>query len=99
MSIIESSFIETNEKYREGVALDEYNGSFSLTLCQRGNDEKIYPRWAKLQVGKDKLAEKATPVKIGLGDKDKAVDAMTFMIAVLNGTAVSSHPEDGSIPF
>jgi hypothetical protein len=62
-----------------GVRLTEYNGKYSIAAL-RVNNDKNYPVWAKYRKSKDAYQEKDWPVKIVLGDKEKAVAVLKTMI-------------------
>ena len=96
---------ETSEKY--AVELEEYQGKWSLSDCYKGNDGVIRKSWAVKQLGKDKMADKATPVKVFLGSPDQAaavclavLKAITGKVYVVEGTA-PAQSDDGTqdIPF
>jgi len=71
MPIDESTYIETNEQYHVGLAIDEYNGTISIASV-RQYDGKCYQRWCKPQIGKDKFSDKALPMKITIGNAEQA---------------------------
>lgn len=76
--------IKTGEKY--GIELEEYKGSYSLSALSVGSDGVMRKEWGKRQTGRDQFAEKATPVKVRLGDKSSAVMALTKILNSLDET-------------
>lgn len=81
----------TGEK--DGVAVEEYNGKWSLVAMYNG-----YKQWAKYKIGKEKYGEKDFPVKVTLGNKDKAIEILTAILAEIRGDG--SQPEDPEdVPF
>jgi len=95
--IIEGSYIETNEQYKTGIAIEEYNGVYGIVACQEGKDGKIYSRWGFPEKNKEPSA-KAIPWKITLGDGEEAVKRLTMLRAVLLGGDPSGDM-DAELPF
>jgi hypothetical protein len=56
-----------DSQYDDGVALNEYNGKWSLALA-RDDDGITRLKWGRIQTGKDKYADKAMPWKVELGE-------------------------------
>ncbi|HHT9146875.1 MAG TPA: hypothetical protein ACFYD4_14570 [Candidatus Wunengus sp. YC61] len=78
-----------------GVTLDEYKGSYSLRQDREYNG-KWYWVMCKLVFGKEeKLAEKASPIKIPLGDKKKAREVLEAML----GQLCDDKRDDSDNPF
>ena len=82
--MIEGTYVEVNEQYHSGAALDEYQGTIKICSAQIGKDGNCYMRWAFPQVADRKPGEKALPVAIGLGDKDNAIKILNGFIAALS---------------
>lgn len=81
MGISAEVFIKTSEKYGSGVAIDEYQGEFSVVAAREGQDGEVYLRWVYPQLGKDrKPAEKAIPQKITLGNKQQAIQRLEQLL-------------------
>jgi hypothetical protein len=76
--------IMTGDKY--GIELEEYKGQYSLAATYTGQDGVTRKEWAKRQTGRDQFAEKATPVKVRLGDRSSAVMALTKILNSLDET-------------
>jgi hypothetical protein len=68
----------TGEK--DGIAVEEYNGKWSLVAMYNG-----YKQWAKYKIGRDAYKEKDLPVKVTLGNRDKAIEVLTAILAVIRG--------------
>lgn len=106
--MIESTYVETNEKYHRGLALDDYNGVWSIVGANKGADGKTYLLWVFPQVKDRKPSEKSVPLKIELGDQHDAIKRLEAMLAFLKGKAGvqddygpvgGSSDDDPSIPF
>lgn len=83
MGLSEERFIKTSEKYGSGIAIDEYQGEFSVCAVTTGKDGKLYLRWTFPQVGRDKPAEKAIPHKINLGNKAQATHRLERLLLMV----------------
>ena len=44
-----------------------------------------YKEWAKYKVGKDKYADKDWPVKVNIGNRDKAIEVLESILAEIRG--------------
>jgi hypothetical protein len=73
--------IRTSEK--SFIELEEYKGNYSLASCYEGTDGTVRKEWAKRQMGKDKYADKATPVKVFLGNRETAIAVLQTLMAEL----------------
>lgn len=69
---------EIDEK--KSIKIEEYNGNYSLTAVYNGR-----PSWAKYQTGYDKYSEKASPVKVDLGNKATAILTLTAIANWISG--------------
>jgi hypothetical protein len=76
-----------------GVRLTEYNGKYSIEALKAGKEDKFYPVWARYQKGKDELQEKSWPVKVNLGDREKAKTTLLMMLAELGEADVPERTE------
>ena len=100
--MIDGTYVEVNEQYHSGAALDEYQDIISICSAQIGKDGNCYMRWAFPQVADRKPGEKALPVSIRLGDKDKAIEILKGFIAALSGEKEESTTKDSvgdDVPF
>ena len=101
--MIESSYIQTSEKYNHGIALDDYNGVFSIVAAETGRDGNLYMTWCYPQVFRDGQkcpAEKTVPVKIRLGDsRAEAAERLRMLLAVIEPEPSGDKPDDDDIPF
>jgi hypothetical protein len=68
----------TGEK--DGIAVEEYNGKWSIIAMHNG-----YKEWAKYRVGKEKYADKDWTVKVNIGNRDKAIEVLTAILAEIRG--------------
>lgn len=82
--MIDGTYVEVNEQYHSGAALNEYQDIISVCSAQIGKDGNYYMRWAFPQVADRKPSEKALPVSIRLGDKDQAIKILRGWIADLS---------------
>ena len=99
--MIDDTFIQTNDQYKTGVVLDEYNGDFSLVSATKGND-KIFARWAFPQNKEREAGEKALPVKVTLGtSKESALQTLEHFAACLREETGMPAPagDKEEIPF
>ncbi len=85
-------FVRTSEK--GGFEVQEYNGKWSLASAWEGKDGTVRVNWGKRQNGKDQYAEKATPIKVDLGDKEAAEGALLSALKQITGKDFSD-----STPF
>ena len=93
-------FIRTSE--RGGFLINEYNGTYSLNSAWESDNGTVRQNWALKQKGKDKYAEKATPIKVELGDRDHAIAALTMALQLIKGTTDNKLPMEDvpdSVPF
>ena len=99
--MLENTFTITNEQYKVGCVLEEYQGSYNICAAQQGQDGKIYLRWCYNQTKERKPSEKTVPVKIGLGSKDQAIEMLETFVSILKGEGepAGSNTEDMDIPF
>ena len=79
----------TGEK--DGIAVEEYNGKWSIIAMHNG-----YKEWAKYKVGKDKYADKDWPVKVNIGNRDKAIEVLELILAEIRG---GDSPDGEDVPF
>ena len=94
-------FVITDEQWKNGVALEEYGGKFSLVRAYEGNDGATYVKWGYPQKDKAPI-EKALPWKVELGDKEQAADILQRFLIELDAPndPVSSVPiDEDMIPF
>jgi len=90
-------FIETDDQWHNGVALEEYNGKFSIVRAYRGKDGEVYVKWGYGQKNKAPM-EKAIPWKVELGSESQAVDILRRLLKQLG--ADENPPIDSeTIPF
>lgn len=93
-------FIETDEQWHNGIALEEYNGKISLVRAYRGKNKEVYVKWGFPE--KDKApTEKAIPWKVELGSESEAVEILTKLLQNLGGIPFSAPEpiDDSDIPF
>ena len=86
--INEGKFIEINEKYGEGVAVDIYGKEYSLVSARRNKAGEIWTEWCypqKFEDGKRVPGEKSIPVRICFGLKEQAVQRLEQLIFMIEG--------------
>jgi len=97
-------FIMTDERYNQGVLLDEYNGVYSLVSAKQG-DSKVFTQWCKPRVGEEKYAQTAIPMGVRLGDRAQAITVLEkFAQGLKRGMAQTEpdreeHQKDLGVPF
>ena len=95
-------FIETDDQYHNGIALEEYEGKYSVVRANKGKDGGTYVKWGYPQ-GKDRSPiEKSIPWKVELGDKQEAIQILNELLIELDtpNDPVNAPTNDGSdIPF
>ena len=81
--MLEETYIQTDDRYSQGIVLDEYNGKLSLCNANEGKDGKIYLQWCFPQDKDKKPRPKPLPWKITLGDLSQAAHILeTYLVAV-----------------
>lgn len=80
--------LEVTEK--EAVELNEYNGTYEL-VSRYG----VYQNWAKYRIGKDSFSETPRPVKVVLGNKEKAEQVLLDLLGALTGKKYTAE----EVPF
>jgi len=103
-------FAMTNKHYQSGIALEEYNGSFSVVAALQKGEGTIKARWGHSQKW-DKEQEKYVPSgkpllwKITLGNsREEALKTWERIGKMIRGEvsdydAIEVTPGDDSIPF
>jgi hypothetical protein len=101
-------FVELEgSKWNDGVALDEYNGIFSVVAAQRSRTNgKIYKRYAFPQNKDKKAVDTAVPMGVRLGNRTQAIQILKQALAALSdrsGQLPNNDPvpraKDDGIPF
>ena len=82
----------------QGLILQEYQGKYSLAAAWEGKEGKVNMKWAKEQKGKDEYAEKATPIKVSLGDRETAIATLKALLGQLGAAETGPMPDD-DVPF
>lgn len=88
-------FIRVSE--HGGFQINEYKGSYSLNSAWESKDGIVRQNWAKRQKGKDEYADKATPIKVEIGDKKTAEAVLLAALKEITGKDYIEKPEDA--PF
>lgn len=82
MTIIGEKIFTTNEKYSEGVYVEQYGNEFSLCLGQTGSNGNDYMKWVfpsfrNKETGESEPGKKIAPLKISLGiNKAQAIETL-----------------------
>ncbi len=111
-AIPEDQFIMTDEKYKSGVAVDEYGGKISIVNARQGKDGNVYSEWAYPQQridGENVPGQKALPWKILLGGSQaEAISILKKLLIMVgdvqaeenyNSVPVTDDKDSDSIPF
>ena len=92
---------------KDGVKLVFYRDNYELQAHKEGNDGTYYQQWSKPQIGRDKFADKAIPVKIVIGPKETAAGVLLSLLQEITGCEYvpSGEPRtrqelpDDDVPF
>ena len=97
-TIDEKDCILSGDQYGNGIAVNEYNGSYSLVMVQQTDSGEIFMRWVYPAKGKQGPGEKVLPWKISIGEsRADAVATLKLLINMVSGVEVS--PDDDGLPF
>lgn len=91
---IESTYVETNSDYKQGVALSEYNGVYSIASCNESKQGGKFLQWAFPKL-KDGAAKKEIPWQCRLGSAKQArqiLQQYSDMLKEIDDGAVSNTP-------
>ena len=94
-------FIETDDQYHNGIALEEYEGKYSIVRANKGKDGGTYIKWGYPQYKKAPI-DSAIPWKVELGSKEEAIIVLQTLLSELGWRIDNSGKpiDDGeSIPF
>lgn len=85
-------------KDSRGVALQEYNGFYSIATARLDKNDTVWLEWSLKQKYDSSLnkmvdAEKRTPEKVRIGKKD---DAIRILTSILNDLKAESNED---LPF
>ena len=97
---IEIFFEYPNNKYGEGILLQEWNGTYSLVAAQKSqNGGTVYKKWVA-PIGRDKKPiDKQLPWRIDLGDsREQALETLRYFGKVLSAPPEPDFIED-DMPF
>lgn len=86
--ISEDKFIEVNEKWGQGIAIDKYNNEYSIVSARKNQNDEIWMEWGypqKYKDGKNIPNEKAIPWKVPLGVKEQALQYLEKLIFIIEG--------------
>jgi len=102
----EITTIPLNDKFKNVILLDEYNGTVSIVAARESKDGKTFPQWVFPQDRERKPRDKAIPLKVNLGDRTTAARHLRYMADVLEAKTPEpdhSQPQqnidDDDIPF
>ena len=84
---------------KHGVELTEYKGEYGLTATYEGKDGKDYQQWGKVRIGRDSYSDKDRPVKVILGDREAALNALKTIIEALKSPDDAGPIPDEDVPF
>lgn len=102
MPLDEASYIETNEKYKSGLALDFYEGNYSIASVFWSKAGAPALRWVypqKTVDGKSVPGDKAVPMRIQIGDKVSAVKILEGLLKSVVGDSVYDDHGEDEVPF
>ena len=90
-------FIETDEQYHNGVALEEYNGKLSLVRAYMAKDGEVRVKWGYPEKNKEPIS-KSIPWKVELGTEQDAIDILRRLLNQFGATEKEPIDSDGP-PF
>jgi len=94
-------FIQTNEQYGDGIAVNIYKNEYSLVAARKNGDD-IWMEWV-YPARQDGPGEKKFPLKLSLGMKAEAVQKLEKLIFLIEGrpgaNPVDQEPIDDDCPF
>jgi len=105
---MEDKFIKIQgDKYRTGVTLQEYKGSYFLVSSKESEDgKKVWHDWAFPQNKDREPGEKAWPVKVKLGNSaSEAMEMLQLLLAAFKAPDSSKQQQpapddyDSDVPF
>jgi len=96
--MIEETYIEINEQYKEGVAMDEYNEKYSICAANQGANGKIYSRWMFPQIKDREPSTKSLPWQVTLGSRSQAIKTLEYFLKVLKGSNVGDFEQEYKPP-
>lgn len=104
--------INEDDKYKNGIRVEDYKGNISIMVIQEGKDGKAWPKWCypqKRVEGKNVASDKSIPMSVSLGNRADAVYLLTEMLAALGEESLPPvhtkqpfnefDPGKGDIPF
>ena len=94
-------FIMTDQEWKNGTCLEEYNGTISIARAYEGNDGEAHPKWGYPEKNREPIS-KSIPWKVELGDKAQAIGVLKTFLGVLEaeeGEQAGSPVDDLDIPF
>lgn len=97
MTIIGDSFVRVGKS--NGVAIDEYNGKYSLMSVWENRDGELKPNWSYSidRDGQDSKPGKMQPVKVYIGENPAEV--LQTLILMLGGKGAEPDEDGDDIPF
>lgn len=109
MSLLDRTFIITDDRYDVGCGLQEYNGVYSLVEAKEG-EKKIFLKWVYPQKYDQDTKEnfpgdKAFPKSVAIAEgKEATIAALEGWLAELKGEAAPAEtkapgPDKDDIPF
>ena len=88
MEYNKESYVEVDERYHNGVCLDEYKGIISICNADKSDEGEVYKSWCFPQRDR-KPIEKAVPWGLRLGDKTSAISILKELLAGLEANVAA----------
>jgi hypothetical protein len=102
MAIENDKFIMVDREHDRGIALDEYNGKYSLVAGYIDKNGSPAMNWCFRQdydkEAKKSIPGKSMPIKIELGDKTKAISVLHDLMRLL-GVPLPKDEDLSDVPF
>lgn len=87
--IEENNFIQTNEQYGDGIAIDTYKDEYSLVAAKKNTKTgDIWASWGYPQIredGENVPGKKCIPWKLNLGLREQAIQRLEQLIMLIEG--------------
>lgn len=87
-------FIETNEKYGSGIAVNRYKNEVSIVMARQDKDGQIWMDWGYLKKSKNETSDKPIPWRLNLGLQEQAVQILEKLIYMIEGRATTKKDHE-----
>lgn len=91
---IENTYVETNEKYRQGCAISEHKGIYAIVAVNESKQDKKFMQWIFPKTA-DGVAKAEIPWQVRLGNVKQArqiLQQYADMLKEIDDSSVSEMP-------